>query len=205
VSAGSPFDLAQGKKDPASIGRRNAPLLIKNDEWLAPGLRAVLEEQRARHQRAEPRLHHRSQRLQVMALNDAYALLAREAEERSIARQGLELRLPFHDPKIIQFAFSTPERIRSLGRTTKRFHRRAMAGLLPDSVLARTTKADFMTTFRRQLEECEGELAAVIARRSDWVDPGLATTVAGRRREPGLAGRVEWRLWSLVGCDALAG
>ena len=186
------------------VVRRLRGTASRRANWLAPRLRAVLDERRARHHDDEPtRVHHRSQRLLLIALQDAYTALAREAEERSIARQGLELRLPFYDPQIIQFAFSTPERMRSLGRTTKRFHRQAMAGLLPELVRQRTTKADFMNTFRRQLAECERELAAVIARRGEWVDPDLAAALVAGRREPALAGWVEWRLWTLMGCDEL--
>jgi asparagine synthase (glutamine-hydrolysing) len=187
-----------------SLVRRLRGTASRRGDWLTPHLRAVLEERRAKHHDNQPaHVHHRSQRQQLMAFHDAYAALAREAEERSTARQGLELRLPFYDPQIIQFAFSTPERMRSLGRTTKRFHRRAMAGVLPDLVRQRTTKADFMNTFRRQLAECEPELAAAIARRGEWVDPERAAAFAAARREPALAGWVEWRLWTLMGCDEL--
>jgi asparagine synthase (glutamine-hydrolysing) len=155
------------------------------------------------HARQE-KLHHRSQRLQVLALRDAYAAFAREAEERSIARQGLELRQPFHNQKVVQFAFSSPERLRSLGRTTKRFHRRAVSDLLPAAVVDRTTKADFMGAFRTDLDDCEGELKKVIARRSGgWLDESVAMTLVHRRTDPDLAGWVEWPLWSLIGCDAL--
>lgn len=182
-----------------------ASLSARCDGWLAPALRTLLDERRERYQpRSEPRVHHRSQRLQLLAFHDAYVAIAREAEERSVARQGLELRLPFSDPKIVQFALSTPERIRSLGRTTKRFHRLAMRGLLPPAVLTRTTKADFMGTFRRQIDQCEPELAAIVAaRRHAWIDAGAAADCLWRRSEPGLAGRAEWRIWSLAGCDAL--
>ena len=197
--------LPEPVKEMAREVRRILYATTRREDWLAPALRATLDERRAQHQRGEPtKLHHRSQRLQLMAFHDAYSALAREAEERSMARQGLELRLPFHDPAIIQFAMSTPERLRSLGRTTKRFHRSAMRGTLPESVRARTTKADFMNTFRKQLDECEMELRFGIApRRKDWVRPEAAAALIERRREPSLAGWAEWRIWSLAGCDAL--
>lgn len=187
----------------AGPGARTAGLSHRRD-WLTPRLRAVLDGRRVGHlESAPPRVHHRSQHAQLMAFHDAYAALARESEERSATRQGLELRLPYCHPEIIQFAFSTPERIRSLGRSTKRFHRRAMVGLLPDPVRQRSTKADFMTTFRRQLDECGPELTALIARRREWTDPKLASAFCAHRRDPALAGWVEWSLWTLAGCDAL--
>ena len=194
-----------GRRARAIMSTSNAGTVSPRQNWLAPELRKVLDERREQYQpRRKPQVHHRTQRLQLLALHDAYGAIAREAEERSAARQGLELRLPFSDSRIIQFAFSSPERLRSLGRTTKRFHRLAMQDLLPATVLTRTTKADFMGTFRRQIDDCEPELAAITgAGRRGWVDPGVANSYLQGRRQPGLAGWVEWRIWSLVGCDAL--
>jgi len=188
-------------KDPASTETAKTG----RADWLTPGLRARLDERRGQyHHDDPPRLQRRSQRTQILVFQDAYSSFARETEARSMARQGLELRLPFYDPKIIQFALSTPERLRSLGRSTKYFHRRALRGALPESVLRRTTKADFMSTFRRQLDESETELGSRIAeRRRNWIEPDRAVSLIERRREPSLAGWVEWRLWSLAGCDAL--
>jgi asparagine synthase (glutamine-hydrolysing) len=194
-----------GRRARTIMSTSNAVTMSPRQDWLAPALRKVLDERREQCQpRRNPHVHHRTQRLQLLAFHDAYGAIAREAEERSAARQGLELRLPFSDSRIIQFAFSSPERLRSLGRTTKRFHRLAMQDLLPATVLTRTTKADFMGTFRRQIDECEPELAAITgAGRRGWVDPGVANSYLQGRRQPGLAGWVEWRIWSLVGCDAL--
>jgi asparagine synthase (glutamine-hydrolysing) len=184
----------------------SAPGLPRAEDWLTPVIRASLDQRRSQYCSGggEPPVHHRSQRLQLLAFHDGYAASAREAEERSMASQGLELRLPFHDPKIVQFALSTPERLRSLGRSTKRLHRRAMRDALPGIVLERMTKADFMCTFRKQVDECEAELVSGIPqRRQTWVRPDLVASQALRRREAALAGRVEWWLWTLAGCDAL--
>jgi hypothetical protein len=75
---------------------------------------------------------------------------------------------------------------------------------LPESVLRRTTKADFMSTFRKQLDESETEFGSCVAeRRRNWIEPDRAVSLIERRRDPSLAGWVEWRLWSLAGCDAL--
>lgn len=50
--------------------------------------------------------------------------------------QGVELRSPLSDRRVIQFALSRPWWERSSGRETKRLLRTAMKGLLPDEVLA---------------------------------------------------------------------
>lgn len=51
-------------------------------------------------------------------------------------RQGVELRSPLSDRRVIDFALSRPWWERSSGKETKRLLRSAMRGLLPDDVLA---------------------------------------------------------------------
>ena len=55
--------------------------------------------------------------------------------------EGVEIRSPLYDRRIIEFALTRPRSERSTGRETKRLLRAAMQGLLPDSVLrTRTTR-----------------------------------------------------------------
>ena len=118
--------------------------------------------------------------------------------------QGLELRYPFFNHKIIQLAFSTPERLRSRGREVKRLHRRALAGFLPELVLRRADKADFMVMFRRQLDPLIDQIRSdILPRRLDWISAGAANALCAAYRDPAEAGRCEWWLWAFVGCDAL--
>ena len=143
--------------------------------------------------------------LQLKVLNGAYDSLARELEERLSASLGIELRNPFFDTALVQFSFSTPERLRSRGGIQKRLHRRAMAGGLPESVLNRHTKADFMATFRRSLLEMDAGLSReLVRRRSGWVQPDRALELAAHYGEPGYTGWAEWWIWTLLGCDMLA-
>jgi asparagine synthase (glutamine-hydrolysing) len=187
------------------VGRRLRGTPPPRESWLASPLEA--EATRRRALQASRRLHEaprRSQRWQLETLMDAYSAVAREMEERSAARIGLELRLPFFDHRIVEFAFSTPERLRSIGRSMKHLHRRALEGLLPPLVLSRQTKADFMVVFRNQLDRLERELRTDIAgRRGGWIRPERAAYLVDHRQDPGVAGWVEWWLWALVGCDAL--
>ena len=53
--------------------------------------------------------------MQLEILDGAFDAMAYEIEERAACSQGLELRYPFFNHKIIQLAFSTPERLRSRG------------------------------------------------------------------------------------------
>ena len=88
---------------------------------------------------------------------------------------------------IVQFAFSTPERLRSRGRSTKHCHRRALRDILPRSVLDRTTKADFMVTFSWQIADIGAELRSVVSRRrSGWVrlEQALSLSTTASRPRP---------------------
>jgi asparagine synthase (glutamine-hydrolysing) len=151
-----------------------------------------------------PRLRRRGQAFQLMTLRGAYSVLAREFEERLGSSLGLELRLPLFSQRIVQFAFSTPERLRSRGHKTKLLHRLALRGLLPNLVLERLDKADFMVTFHRNLVALAAELRdRILRRRSSWIGrwpPGALPNGSFHFTSDGQA---EWWLWTLVGCDAL--
>jgi asparagine synthase (glutamine-hydrolysing) len=174
-------------------------------DWLTPALEAILERRRLASQPSVPAdLPRRSQRQLLEYLDHAYFAAALEHEERMCASLQLELRSPYYTAPVIQFAFSMPERLRSLGRTTKYCHRQAMRGRLPALVLERTTKADFMVMFRRGLNTIGARrLMNIAQRRREWVEPARVAETMICRRAPALAGSAEWRLWTLVACDAL--
>lgn len=132
-------------------------------------------------------------------------IFAREAEERMAAMRGLELRLPFFNLHFVQFAFSSPDRIRVRGRTNKFVHRQAMTDLLPEAVLNRKTKADFSVVYRRYLKDMENHFCQVIAhRRQGWINAEkLAEMYGATSQDVNFRGVSEWQLWGLFGCDAL--
>ena len=141
---------------------RRQQLRVKKAQvsWLSNSLQEILEQRRLRSHNTVPvPLQRRGQRKQVEILDGAYDALAKELEERLGTSLNLELRKPFFNQKIVQLAFSTPERFRSRGHTTKWLHRQAMKGLLPETVRVRDTKSDFMVAFRRQLNSMQTELA----------------------------------------------
>ena len=172
---------------------------------VSPRLQEELERRRSRDGRAgRPRVRRWMQTMMLEYLDAAFDAMAYEIDERSACSQGLELRFPFFNHKIIQLAFATPERLRSRGRVSKRIHRRALKGFLPELVLRRTDKADFMVTFRRQLDPLlDGIRQDLLPRRVDWISTGAATALCDAYRDPAEAGRCEWWLWAFFGCDAL--
>jgi asparagine synthase (glutamine-hydrolysing) len=60
--------------------------------------------------------------------------------DRASMSQGVEVRMPFLDWRLVSFAFSLPDSARIGGGYTKRIAREAMKGLLPDPVRLRTNK-----------------------------------------------------------------
>jgi asparagine synthase (glutamine-hydrolysing) len=143
------------------------------------------------------------QRSQLLQLNGAYGLLARESEERFCAWAGLEIRRPFWDRRLVEFAIATPERLRCSGATSKSLHRLAMTALLPASVLGRRSKADFMVAFRWSSAELRDSITGAVSALSDWVSPEGLLKVLQDYENPLLAGWPDWRIWTLYGCHAV--
>ena len=143
----------------------------EHGHWLSPKMQSIIRDRRGKFNSGELiRMPRRGQRLQFRFLNDAFTGLAREMEERTSSRIGLELRSPFNSKAIIELAFSTPERLRSRGATTKWLHRRAIKDLLPKLVVDRATKAVFMGVFREQLDRMgEDKFKQIVSRRADWM------------------------------------
>jgi asparagine synthase (glutamine-hydrolysing) len=186
--------------------RRKVLRLKKRDSWLSANLQEALEKRREKIRTSLfPELKRRGQSMQLAIFEAAYDVFARELEERLSSSLQIELRKPFFNEKIVQFAFSTPERLRSRGHTTKWLHRQAMKGLLPDMILNRNSKADFMVTFRRTLDSAKAILAGeIMPHRETWIQPKHAGIICENYHEDAFAGWAEWRLWTLVGCDALS-
>ena len=119
---------------------------------------------------------------QLACLYDAYQMLAIEMAERLYAQVGLEMRQPFWNARMVEFALATPERSRLRGNEDKWLHRRAMQGLLPEDVLRRSSKAEFSVTFSRYLTD----LGPASDRDGSCAAAGLGKTAAGPDNVAGL-------------------
>lgn len=85
----------------------------------------------------------RAGRYKFAKLMRPYLLHSLDLTTRPMAREGLEGRSPMLMRSFIEFSATTPERIRRQGGLTKVIHRRAMKGILPDTIVERKTKAEF--------------------------------------------------------------
>jgi asparagine synthase (glutamine-hydrolysing) len=192
--------------EPIKAPLRKVRRVDKRDSWLSSHLQETLERRRSQLYKPVPvRLQRRAQGMQIQILEGAFDAMARESEERLCSSLQLELRKPLFNEKLIQFAFSTPERLRSRGHTNKWLHRQALKGLLPALVLNRAAKAEFSVAFRRHLDSISAELVSdIVSRRAGWVQPERAITLCENYHKDTFSGWAVWRLWSLVGCDALS-
>lgn len=189
--------LLRGIRDRAQGG-------FDSQSWLNKELRQLLLEQENTHQ---PKVvaHYRwpGQRNEHGLLNEAYIAHAREANEKLAASFGLELRLPYYTPAMVQFSFSVPKRMLFAGGINKYAHRQAMQGLLPEIVLARDTKAEFSGTYQRYLDDLESLLTRDIPARRPWVNAKTVQLLYDNYGEGQYAGPGEFMLWVLLGCDML--
>ena len=115
---------------------------------------------------------------------------------------GIERRDPLASLSIVQFHFSTPERIRLRSNQFRLTHREAVKPITPGRVMDRSDKAHFSETIRRHLPQFEdGGAFALSDVAPGWVDPGQVARymIMGRDEAWPL-----WAVWSLFGC-ALAG
>ncbi|MBU2548867.1 MAG: asparagine synthase [Proteobacteria bacterium] len=65
------------------------------------------------------------------------------ADDKNVARFGLETRFPFLDHRVVEFCYSLPGEIKYDRGVTKAVMRRAMKGILPEANRLNTTKTGF--------------------------------------------------------------
>ena len=179
--------------------------------WLTPHMREIMNERRHAFKRGSVGAPIEKMKIHEQIYGPRKHLV-QEINERRNAWLGLELRQPFYDPRLIQFALSVPQRVLLQGSLSKIVHRHAMQDVLPESVLQRRTKAEFSVTFREQLGSMEEEFVHTIPqRRSDWLEPAVVEQLfhefKTNCREDCLVGasRAQLILWNIFSCDAIIG
>jgi len=190
------------------VGLRRTGEQAESLAWLAAPMRTrALARRQACHQEFVGEARHVGQIRQLACLYDAYQMLAIEMSERYHAQAGLELRQPFWNAKMVEFAMASPERSRERGDVNKWLHRRAMQDLLPEAVLGRKCKAEFSIMFTRHLTALAPHMTAtVLPRRAGWVDERSIRSmlrVCSDVPPSQWQGMDVWALWSLFGVDAV--
>ncbi|MFB0615015.1 asparagine synthase (glutamine-hydrolyzing) [Streptomyces sp. AGS-58] len=88
------------------------------------------------HTDGESPAEHRQREMQHLSLTRWLRQLLHRKDRLSMA-QGLEVRVPYCDHRLVEYAFNTPWRLKSFDGREKSLLRAAGAGLAPDSVLYR--------------------------------------------------------------------
>lgn len=173
--------------------------------WLSPSMRVMIRMRQARFnvgQLREPRSAGQRELLEM--LHAAYRYLGKEEDDVFNAGFAIETRRPLDTFRIVQYAFSTPERLRLRGDLSKVIHRQALRDVMPATILERRTKAEFSVVFRRYLDQLQEAVTRGIPhRRQEWVAPEGMTRLFRTYRESPRLGWPIWPLWLIYACDRL--
>ncbi len=101
--------------------------------------------------------------------------------DRTSMAHGLEVRSPFLDTALVEYAFGLPGSVKLRGLSLKRVLKHAVAGLLPPEIIAPA-----QARLRRPGRPLVSDRSARLPRRDDRVaeGPGAPTSLAGRARPP---------------------
>ena len=140
--------------------------------WLSAHLQETLNSRRRRTKsKLLPRFERRGQIGLFQGLYYPFDTFGRELMETVGIRNALEIRRPFYDRKFIEFAFATPDRLRSIGKRSKFIHTESLKGLLPENVRLRNTKAEFSVLFDTQLRPLHEHFTTKLPRvQPEWFD-----------------------------------
>jgi asparagine synthetase B (glutamine-hydrolysing) len=97
--------------------------------------------------------------------------------------EGVEIRSPLYDKRVIELALTRPRHERSSGAETKKLLRASMRGLLPDSILATRTKRTGVTGgyFSRSMREHLPTIVEAVFRESLLEHAGVIDAKEFRR------------------------
>jgi asparagine synthase (glutamine-hydrolysing) len=131
-----------------------------------------------------------------------------EMEERAASWFGLEERHPLNDRRIVEFALALPEDQRWRRDRPKYILRQAMAGLLPETVRQRLTKADFSHSFAATFQALGGEhfFDSLSVTSMGWVEGAWVRRMYQQMAQlyahgdEGYAAYV-WPLWMILGTE----
>ena len=170
--------------------------------WLSPEFVRLLASRgrNARYMRCS-RVERVGQKQLFAMLNNGFRVVSGEMAERLIARSMLEVRRPFNAVSLVEFALSTPERLRLAGGVNKYLHVKALGGVLPPQISRRQTKAEFSSVFRLHLDQMHATAESISARRLGWLSAKGMNPLYETYAEFPEKGLPLWVLWTLFLCD----
>lgn len=161
--------------------------------WLQPDWRARIAMQETAYDLSLP--DQLGPWLKTNTFASPYGEFAKSRMQLQMAQNGIEARHPMYSRQFIEFSTTTPDYIKRQGlQDTKRVHRSAMRGILPDLVVDRQSKAYFESNaVDRQFGEfLAGDGKEAILRLCN-ID-GLSRLIAEHRLQ-GIDGHWLWEIW----------
>ena len=141
-------------------------------------------------------------------LLDGGGIHSLEMEERGASQYGIEQRHPFHDRRLIEFAFAIPEDQRCRSGQQKFILRRALNGSLPEGIQQRQTKAEFSHTFLTAFRAIGGASTfdALSLSSRGWIDGEQVRTMYQHMEHLSAQGNYAymsyvWPLWMIYGIE----
>jgi len=189
---------------PMRAGVRSAVRLAlgrtKPDYWLSQSALHGLAKRRSSFDARLPPGSTVSQRGLLQTLYEPFRDWGRETVERLSIGRVVEGRRPMDTPAMVQFAFSTPERLRLRGSAAKYIHVNALRELVPARVLNRKSKADFGNIVRQPLDQLQHWFGAVASSKYPEIldEEGLTKLFRYYETNP-QAGWPMWVLWMIYG------
>jgi len=135
-------------------------------------------------------------------------------EDKNSMHFSIETRLPFLDPRLVEYVDSLPVHLKIEGGWTKRVFREAMEGILPKEIQWRRSKIGFVTPQESWLSELANNIGILFSAKmlsSKFVNPNAFTellSVAKKKKLPVLQSGILWRcicleLWLREFCPDL--
>jgi asparagine synthase (glutamine-hydrolysing) len=171
-------------------GRPGVPRWIRAEFASRAGLRA----------RIQPRRDPSWQRV----LNHGSVAEALELENRAAARAGVEVRHPFHDRGVMEFAFSVPQDQKVRDGYSKYVVRQAMVNRLPGIVRTRLDKSEFSHVFVKPITAYAGLLSRSRSALAGWTVQREVDAMVRRFREAAECGMPlphVWPLWKILSVE----
>lgn len=185
------------------LGRQGVPKWIKSQF-----ARRIHLSERLRRKPDQHRFSSNAQREQYRWLNSGYLVHSFEYDDRSAAAAGFEVRHPFHDRRMVEFALALPQEQLWRQNQTKFILRQAMRGLLPESVQQRLGKADFSHSVAKsfQAQGDESLFDSLATAPMEWVDTKQVSAIYQQlvrlyaRGDEAYSDHI-WPPWMIFGID----
>jgi asparagine synthase (glutamine-hydrolysing) len=136
-----------------------------------------------------------------LSVSSPYFGLKLEADERSAARAGLELRYPLLDSRLVELVLALPWARRTVRGERKHLLRAAVADVVPREVLARRGKGDWTEPFDRAVRRAcrDGTMANRSGLMERYVDRAVVERLLVRYRRG--EGDLRWDVWFFFTLD----